>query len=333
MSRQPYYATGLMDPGRVIIDALHLTPILTVYPLSRLKSDRLRWIIGVPVCCAALLAPFVVDPDRARRRWRLAMLGFVLWARGLDYLRNRPAPGTRKGGVLRCLIFMTFYPNTMTIDRFARMLHVPRIRFVLSKIGAGVGRAALGFLLFAVGAKIGLPERSWLLNHVFRVSELYLFICAISDIGVGLLGLTGRRADDILRGMLKSRTILDFWARYNMMVHYWLRSHVFERLGGMRRPGLGLFATFAASGLIHEYIFFVAAPDLVGHQSLFFMIQATAGYVEWRVRRRVEVPRWAGRLWTIGFVFLTTPIFFIGLDRIYPSHGAIADSVLRQIGW
>jgi hypothetical protein len=157
--------------------------------------------------------------------------------------------------------------------------------------------------------------------------KLAVFVAAIESVSraaFGLERLAGFDTRPLVRSMALSRTVAEFWRRYNHRVHDWLLFNVSLPAGGRKAPAWGVLATFLASGVFHELAFGIATSRLDGSQLLFFLLQVpgvwASGPLERLARRGV-----AGRvlahgttvLWMVG----TTPLFFRALGRVFPALG------------
>src|SRR5262249_39110540 len=130
-------------------------------------------------------------------------------------------------------------------------------------------------------------------------------------------------------------SVLDFWSRYNVWIHRWLKRHVFDSIGRhRRRPVMGILAVFAVSGILHEYLIVAVAPDLIGWQSAYFGLHGLGAIGGGRLVRRYRAVcgRRAARplaiAATLGFVLATAPIFIHCLDRFFDLHRDLGGWVL-----
>src|SRR5262249_46980837 len=147
----------------------------------------------------------------------------------------------------------------------------------------------------------------------------------------------GFQLHDGFRYPILAHSILDFWSRYNVWIHRWLKRRIFEPIGRRRRkPILGILAVFVASGLLHEYLFVLVDREVLGWQLAFFSIHgvgAVAGERAGRTLTRIagrRPPRALAIAATLTFVLLTAPVFIHCLDRIIDLHRGIGAGVLRQ---
>lgn len=107
-----------------------------------------------------------------------------------------------------------------------------------------------------------------------------------------------------------SRSVGEFWSRrWNPATARWLRRHSFLPLA-RRGAVVALFATFAASALLHIYLLsFAADPSALVSWGVFFLAQPVAILTE----KRMNVRRWppvAARVWTFSALLALSPLLF-----------------------
>ena len=131
----------------------------------------------------------------------------------------------------------------------------------------------LGLALTAIGRWSGMPQRSLVLDTCLKTLEIYLLAGGGNNLLVAGFGLAGYRVFDGFRYPIMATSILDFWSRYNVWIHRWLKRNIFEPVGRRKRmPALGILAVFGFSGLLHEYLFVPLTYDLLGWQLAFFSL-------------------------------------------------------------
>ena len=248
-------------------------------------------------------APFQLDPLDKLPRWGLAVLAAIQGGKCLDLLIRRPTDVT-----LGRYIAFFLWPNTLAWNRTFRRREKKGVPIELwravPRFGAGLG-------LLYIGAYYDVEHHAWFLSHCMHVFEIFLCIGGASDLIVGVMGLFGWRVDGFFRDVLRARTVLDFWARFDVMVHIWLKDNVYRPASGTRNPNRGLVAVFFASAMLHEYLFWTAVPHLFGLQTLFFGIQAIAGRLRF------------GRIITWVVVFTSTTIFMISMNAVVDFHSIL----------
>jgi hypothetical protein len=129
----------------------------------------------------------------------------------------------------------------------------------------------------------------------------------------------GVRAQPIMRSPALASSLSDLWARrWNLAFHQLAAATVFTPVRVRFGTGAATFATFLASGLIHDLVISVPAGGGYGLPTLYFLLQA-AGLTAERsaTGRRFGLGRGAtGRVWTgvvAGFpvVILFHPWFMV----------------------
>jgi hypothetical protein len=96
----------------------------------------------------------------------------------------------------------------------------------------------LGAVVLLIGGfRIGLPQTSGALDHAFKLIEIYAVGSGASDLVVAFWALMGFHHTDAFDHLFRSRSVLEFWSRYDRWVFVWLKRQVFDRVG-RRRPVL-----------------------------------------------------------------------------------------------
>ncbi len=284
----------------MIATLLLLVPIAGTFFLVR---RRAHWAFGLPLWACALAAPLQLDELAKLPRWGLAVFAATICAKSVDLLRRRPAFTVR-----RYLLFFV-WPNTLTWPRAFRRHDGPT---VVPELWRAAPRFGIGLALIYLGAHFDLDHRAWFLSHCLKVWEIFFCIGGASDLIVGVMAIGGWKVDGFFRHVLRARSVLDFWARFDLMVHLWLKDNIYRPIGGARHPNRGLIAGFTYSALLHEYLFWTAVPELLGVQTLFFATQAVAG--------RLRLPRWA--TWIV--VFSSTTVFMISMEAVFEFHSVFS---------
>ena len=165
-------------------------------------------------------------------------------------------------------------------------------------------------------------QSSAVLDHVVRV---VIFVPVIESISRALYGserLAGFDATPIVRNAYLSRTVSEFWRRYNYRLHDWLDRNVFRAVGGRRAPVRSVLLVFVFSGLFHEAAFALATSRLTGYQFAFFAIQGPAVLASRPLERLARRGGIAGRITahgvTILFLCMTSVLFFHGVGEVFP---------------
>jgi hypothetical protein len=174
-------------------------------------------------------------------------------------------------------------------------------------------RALSGFA--AVRTHFALNHALMLFTFVLAIESLSRAICALERLG-------GFDTAPIVRNAYQSRTVSEFWRRYNYRIHDWLYRNVFRPTGGRRAPVRSVLLVFFVSGLFHEAAFALATSRLTGYQLAFFTIQGPAALASGKLERLARRGGIAGKLLahgtTIVFLAVTSVLFFEGVGRIFP---------------
>jgi hypothetical protein len=192
---------------------------------------------------------------------------------------------------------------------------------VLRLLG-GVVIFTLALLAVRSLSGIALLRSNFALNHAAILPFFVLAIESLSRALCGLERLAGFDTTPIIRNAYLSRTVSEFWRRYNDRIHDWLYRNVFRATGGRRAPVRSLLLVFLVSGLFHEVTFALATSRLTGYQFAFFTIQGPAALASGRLGRLARRGGIAGKILahgaTILFVAVTSVLFFDGVSKIFP---------------
>jgi hypothetical protein len=315
-------------------------PALLAPPLVRARGHIPAWswnLLAALVALVPLSAPWLCAGARRPLTIVLvAILGGIVMLKAIDWLRFP----RQEDDLIRVWLALSFWPCLEIEEVGVRKSPVAgRIAPVLRRVAAGAVSVVLGLALAAAGQSLRLPDRGVWLDGSFKTVEIYLLAGGANHLLVAAFGLAGYRITDAFRYPILAGSVLDFWSRYNVWIHRWLKRHVYEPIGRRRRrPVLGIFAVFAVSGVMHEYLIVPAAPDLIGWQSAFFGLHglgAIGGAWLGRSYRSVagrRAPRPLAIAVTLAFVLATAPIFIHCLDRFLDLHRELGAWVLRLTG-
>ena len=261
-----------------------------LYALPWFAGDNIAWRGVTTLACCAILAPKLLDAGVSPDTWNA--FSFRKWMR---YLLNP---------------FVLCYRRHL-LDRPRTPAH-SRALFIRGVLEVLVGSALLSWAFSE-----DWTSSSFWLEHVTKLLGAYL---AIFDGGFvlvnGLLGLMGGTYIEFSHHPILARTPADFWRRYNRDAGRFLHEDVYAQIGRLpRQVRIGL--VFILNGMLHEYLVLIMTGQLVGVVFAFFLLQAVAVILTWRLRPsgRVAV---AGVILTIAFNVISTALFFIAIDEIFP---------------
>ena len=150
---------------------------------------------------------------------------------------------------------------------------------------------------------------------------------------VNLHRLRGYEVSEFFLNPFRSSSPGEFWARWNIPVHEWLRADVFLKAGGRHHFWRATLFTFIVSGIFHEYTISLASNTLNGFMVTYFLIQFLAFqmgaslhhllskstlYRKMETGKSLLVIRWT---LTMVSVFLPSVLFLHNLRKVFPIHG------------
>jgi hypothetical protein len=190
------------------------------------------------------------------------------------------------------------------------------------RVFAGTMCVTAAILVLRALSSSAIVQSSFALNHAVMLIAFVLAIESLSRALCGLERLAGFDTIPIVRNAYLSRTIAEFWRRYNYRVHDWFYRNVFQTTGGRRAPARSVLLVFLLSGLFHEIAFALATSRLTGYQFAFFTIQGPAALASSRLDRWARqggiMSKIAVHAVTILFVGVTSVLFFDGVSKIFP---------------
>jgi hypothetical protein len=270
-----------------------------------------------------LVCPWLIPSANVGQRVVCALVSVDIFFKMVDYFRlwGKMEWGNVLGDYYRFLIplpvFSAVYP-----DHKRRLLRPESPWPQLVRLLGGIVGCIMAVLAIKALSRIDLVRSSFAVNHVVMLFTFVLAIESLSRALCGLERLAGFDTTPIIRNAYLSRTVSEFWRRYNYRVHDWLFRNVFQPTGGRRAPVRSLLIVFLVSGLFHELAFALATSRLTGYQFAFFTIQGPAALASGRLERLARRGGIAGKVTahgaTILFVTVTSVLFFDGVRKIFP---------------
>jgi len=173
----------------------------------------------------------------------------------------------------------------------------------------------------AVGVfKVNWGDYPFLLEHAVKSTALAAWTIWAFQANTALWRLAGAPAAYFTAGnVLLACSPADFWRRWNRPMYRWLLENVYKPLGGRRRPSLATLATFALSGLLHEYLFAVTFRRVAGYVTAFFLLHGVAAVLTRRFKPtgRLILP---AVLLTFAFNTASTVLLFIPINDRLPLY-------------
>ncbi|MEZ6184683.1 MAG: MBOAT family protein [Planctomycetota bacterium] len=190
------------------------------------------------------------------------------------------------------------------------------------KLALGVPLVALGVPLVIVSFQADLGRYGFWVDHLAKFCAFYLALSGLERLLTAGWNLAGIPARPLLDDPILAYSPAAFWQRWNHPVNQLFAAILFRRWA-RRAPVAALLLCFVASGVLHEYIAAIASWHLRGYQLAFFLLHGLAAAATWRWRPRGPAARAAGRVGTVAFGLLTSPLFFASLVPVFADLGPL----------
>ena len=249
---------------------------------------------------AAMLCGFIVPPEYTFLRFVFAIQGFVVLMRALDLWADpRQWPWRFRVWLL-----------STAVDVREAVPVARRIRGLLPIAGYAI-LAAGGWWLSQVGD--ALPLR-WLGGAIM----IYGIADAACGFAVMAYGAAGYQIPLQHRSPILAMSVGEFWSKhYNRNVSAWLGRHFHRPLARRGLPRLGLLAAFGFSAAIHFWVAFVPLDlTMATLMGVFFVVQGGLIVLE-RVLGMRSWPVPLRRVWTVGWLLVTSPLFVEPFLRVF----------------
>jgi hypothetical protein len=294
------------------------------YPALALRWSR-RLVLGLGLAGIAALTPFLLPPEWVLTRFSIALFAGVMIMKMWDL-----HIGAQSGSRPNWREFLGFIASP------ALLVWRKRAQGRLRSVAENARDLVLGLLLgaSAIAAMFVVWHIDWtslpfLLQHVPIAVSLFCLVVAVLDSLVALTRLLGGQVVDANDRPFAARTPAEFWRRYNRLVGQFLHEDFFKPMRGLRHPVRSTLAVFAVSGLLHEYLFWMAIGHSAGLQMSFFMLQGCGVALTLRVK-----PTGARAIaWSVGtFLFnaLTSVFFFASIHLALPIYQGGLPAWLRD---
>jgi hypothetical protein len=295
-----------------------------VVPLLRYRPwGRVGAFVGWCFVPIVLVCPLLIPSANVGLRAASAFASGEIIFKIVEYFRHLGK--AKQSMVLRDYYrFLIPFPVLAAIypDHKRRLLRPESRRPEILRVLAGIIGFILALLAVRTLSSFALLRSSFALNHAIMLLIFVLAIESLSRALYGLERLAGFDTRPIIQNAYRSRTVSEFWRRYNYRVHDWLYRNVFQTTGGRHAPVRSLLLVFLVSGLFHEVMFALATSRLTGYQFAFFSIQGPAalasGHLERLARRGGMVGKMTAYGATILFLAVTSVLFFDGVRKIFP---------------
>ncbi len=295
--------------------------------VAALLRYRLRGRVGAFVgwCFVPIIlgCPLLIPSANLGLRAAAAFASGDIIFKMVEYFRH-------SGNVERSMVLGEYYRFLIPFPVFSAVYPVHKRRLLrpespwpqVLRLFGGIVGITIALQAIRALSRIALVRSSFTLNHAVMLLTFVLAIESLSRALCGLERLAGYDTSPIVRNAYLSRTVSEFWRRYNYRVHDFLYRNVFQPTGGRRAPVRSILLVFLVSGLFHEVTFALATSRLTGYQFAFFVIQGPAALASGRLERLARRGGIAGKItahgFTILFIAVTSVLFFDGVSKIFP---------------
>jgi hypothetical protein len=272
--------------------AYYGTLALAVQQAARLYR---RALISAPLLFVMLASVFVVLPGMLLSSlatipflivgWELTMRSYSYC---VDTARMHSLPSTGE-----CAFFLLVNPVLVFAERGARAEGSNLEVRGLSRFLLGIGVLLVGTLaLRPLTAELRHYSTEETLSDLFSpvafgvawIFAEYAAHSGLASLRIGLMRLMGYRIPECYAFPILALNPIDFWRRWNIYRGRWLLRYAFTPLTrfttslGLGRGGLvvALFATFVASGLMHEFYAYMSSGRFNGRFLMFFLVAGVA---------------------------------------------------------
>jgi hypothetical protein len=298
---------------------------------GRALAPRQRFLAACLSAVAVGLSPFLLGPDSFAGRAVLSGYAISLAMKMRLLVDGRDADPEMLATLPRLLLWLavptaTRWPRSAVEAAAARRGAGPLFLRALAAGAAMVATIALKVRL-APGPVLASP---------LLVLEFMFMLTALAAATFGAARLAGVVPEEAFARPVLARSPSEMWARrWNLPVTRFARHYLFVPVARRRGTAVGVLATFAASGLMHEYLALavVSWPRYQpGFMLAFFLIQGLAVLAQSVVtaragRDRLPTPVAIGL--HVAWMLVTAPLFFRPLA---PLIEAFDRTCLRLIG-
>jgi len=287
---------------------------LAFYPALWLERRR-RAVVFWVFAAAVLVLPLIILPKARLLRLLAAVMAVMTGLRLYD--RHRSAEdGFRPAWWVYGVSIGS--PFAIVLRRVLKERTPPKRSDALAAaLGLTTGAAAIGLMIEIF--RIDWVAHSFVAEHCCKAAGLFLVVQFLLNGLAAASRLLGIPATNFAGPFFLARTPAEFWRFYNRPVGQFLSDYVFMPLGGARHAVLATLATFAFSGVMHDYLFDVPARRVLGTQMAFFLIQGLAVMATLRLRPRGRAAPLAILL-TLAFNLLAARLFLASMNAVVPFY-------------
>jgi len=307
-----------MYPADVIVAADIALPIALAWMLAALfwlalpLGDSARSIVVAGMLLPMFSLPFLAPAEHPVWRGIAAIACVTPWLKVYD-LHYQRCLGGAVPPLGQYLLFQ-INPCMLVLRRLSDEPQPPTSANVLRML------RGMAIILLATPALwwvfVSADHGTWpfWIEHSAKALLVFALVFGMCDVIVGLWRLLGFRGRTMMLNFFAARTPAEFWRLYNRHTGQFFFEDVARPLQRRIGPAAATMTAFAASGLAHEYLAFVAIGRIQMFQTSFFLLQGLAVVLTQRVRPR-GAGAYLGIASTLVFNLATSLLFFASANQ------------------
>jgi hypothetical protein len=295
-----------------------VAPLLRYGQRGRVGS-LIAWcfVLVIPAC------PLLVPPGKVALRVVAVFLSADIAWKIVDFFRHR-TDVERRITLREYYRFLIPFPVLSIVypDHKQRLQQSRSFWLDVLRLVGGTAGFLIALLVITSMSHVALLQSNFVLDHLVMLLVFVLAIESLSRALCGIERLAGFDTRPIVQNAYLSRSVAEFWQRYNYRMHDWLYRNVFEVAWGRRAPIRSVLMACLFSGIFHELAFALATSRFTGYQFAFFTIQGPAALASRKLERMARRGGIAGKIAAHGatllFLAITSVLFFDGASKIFP---------------
>src|SRR5262245_2033224 len=196
-----------------------------------------------------LVCPLLIPSANVGLRAASAFASGDIMFKMVEYFRNWSS--VKRSVVLRDYYrFLIPFPVLSAVypDHKRRLLRPESPWPQFLRLVVGIVGITTALLVVRALSDVALIRSNFALNHAVMLLTFVLAIESLSRALCGFERLSGFDTTPIIRNAYLSRTVSEFWRRYNYRIHDWLYRNIFQATGGPRAPVRSILLVFLISG-------------------------------------------------------------------------------------
>ncbi len=207
-----------------------------VAPLLRYRlRGRVGAFVGWCFVPIILVCPLLIPSANVGLRAASAFASGDITFKMVEYFRHW-------GNVERSIVLRDYYRFLIPFPVFSAVYPDHKRRLLrpespwpqVLRLFGGIVGVTIALQAIRALSRIALVRSSFALNHAVMLLTFVLAIESLSRALCGLERLAGFDTTPIIRNAYLSRTVSEFWRRYNYRIHDFLYRNVFQATGGRR---------------------------------------------------------------------------------------------------